>query len=88
MEALIISVLIAGLLLGWLFLMRVEIALFMRRTWKPTAAEQKQATPGVRVVSARYAAPQTIAGAPEVTGTVERKSRETEGGIPRWTLGD
>ena len=61
MEILIIFVLIAGLLTGWVYLMRVELQSFLQRVAEANASSSRipahtQAHSSSRIVSVRHAA--------------------------------
>ena len=84
MEILVIVLLIAGLLIGWVFLMRVEILTFLGRILNAADEKPAQGNSAVRVVSVRNVA-QPVA-VMEGKGRIARQNAETEGGIPKWTL--
>ena len=90
MEILVIFLLIAGLLVGWFFLMRLEIMSFLQRmiesaSGKSQLPAHKQTT--VRIVSVRHVAAHP-AGSPEENFRMDRKAAGSDGGIPKWSIGE
>ena len=89
MEILIICLLIAGLLIGWAFLMRVEISAFLGRIFESTASQSADREARLMVSTVRIVSGHTMVTNPASFGKdarVERHSPETEGGIHKWTL--
>ncbi len=91
MEILIIFFLIAGLLVGWFFLMRVEILAFLQRVLNAAADKapvpgQAQTTSTFRVVSVRHAAATPSSISPDKENRMERKNAGSDGGIPKWSI--
>ncbi|MEI8242207.1 MAG: hypothetical protein WCI17_02960 [bacterium] len=93
MEILIIFVLIAGLLTGWVYLMRVELQSFLQRVAEANASSSRipahtQAHSSSRIVSVRHAAAmRPPPSAPDDDVRVERTAMDTDGGIPKWSIG-
>ena len=88
MESIIILVLIAGLLIGWFLMMREEVVGLIIRAWasiraKPQTKPETLTDPLVVNPCPTMANSDPTASVNEM----QRKSPETEGGIPTWTIG-
>lgn len=94
MEILIIYALIAGLLISWFLLMRVEVTTFIERILNLDSSGHfmkpghLQAGSTIHVVSTRQAPPSSAADSPGETDHVERKAPGADGGVPLWVIGE
>lgn len=92
MEIIVIFALIAGLLIGWFLMMREEVVGLLLRAVQAirTRREERSAElPGTFASDPCPAAANTDPSSePAIDSSrIQRKTPDTEGGIPTWTIG-
>lgn len=92
MEIIVIFALIAGLLIGWFLLMREEVVGLLLRAVQAIRARREERPADLPETFASAPCPAAAntdpSSEPVVDASqIQRKTPDTEGGIPTWTIG-